>query len=806
MPENFVSSQSISEIEKHKAAFEKDFHQIIVSDTVQRILLASTPIDDSGHGEIVNDEHIEELNDMIGKAARDLTKDAIKGKLIKTEFNEYEQPTNFLDSISQAAEELVGKESLQRSLWFQEQIRNGKIPDASKNYESFNIYLKRLFANKNFSVEDYETALKVRIEAARSFEEENIIEEIRNSVTNEVTEAEVRQNHIVEVMQEVEDTKKEYEEEVEGEASEDELADLDMSSVDDAEGEDTGNADDDPNDEALSGEEGGEGSEGASGIAHSGDTKWKKLKPNDADKLADKVAKKKAQRARENMDEGGEQNTPPEAGGGDDGQSANNLAPYQNRDNFGGATNSMGVGGYNGPEGMELGSGVLEAEENESKTVDDAQAGNMDSNPNTTQQAENDANKAADNTADELKTKLGPGDEENPEGESFINPLRGADEAETNPADPNKEPPVNQSEVPAKAKEALAIIPHMFPLSIAKFTRSKIFGSEALARYMFRLGENRKPFIDSVETRMREVEYLIENEPQDLPYCKKKLAISKEEWNKAKTKVLELDYTMSNLGLNADSIISKESLFTLAVAKNVLNRSNIMRAKKRKYKPIVKDPSKYANSVEAVVDEIFLYQTLSNRLHYAQNISQAREALIEKEEQLNGNIYHLTDEDKQRALNLKNLLGNGNFDKLFIANDLKLDFDNIFYRVKETNEHPKNTLMESEFTDKVLQNLEKKGLNIDASLEELVVDIITKRKDPTIYNAPLFTCMLDTMGRKVLGRQAQLGAEALGNQVENSKIYTKAKVYLTILRGAERLGLASKEFKEAFELEFKYTV
>ena len=227
MPLKELSSDSYDKIVKAREEFQEVFQATVISDTVRDIISNSVPIgynSETGESpEITDENHAIELNDMIGRSAKDLTNDAIKGKIIKTGFGENEIASNFLDSISQAAESIIEKEALQRQNWFIEQIRHGRIPQSEENYVLFTKRLTDLFKNKSFSMEGLGTLYKTQMELAKSFEEENIIENIKERVENDIEEAEIRQNEIVTVMQEVSDTSHEYEEEIIEKANENDI-------------------------------------------------------------------------------------------------------------------------------------------------------------------------------------------------------------------------------------------------------------------------------------------------------------------------------------------------------------------------------------------------------------------------------------------------------------------------------------------------------------------------------------------------------------------------------------------------------
>lgn len=844
MANNYVSAKSLEDIELARADFVKDFREVIISDTVKKILLASTPIEyneDKQESEIQNEAHAEELNDMVGKAARDLTRDAIKGNIIKTNFNEYEQPSNYLDAVSQASESYIVKESNQRANWFKLMIEKGKIPDSSVNYVEFTKRLGLLFQKKNFSVEDYEYLHNSQIEAAKSFEEEDIINQIKEGVTEEVQQSEIRQNHILDVMQEVHDTKNEYAKEREAEAEEN---DPDTAQLEDS----SDKADQDASlDNLLGGGDAGESGESsdgktrASGMAHDGSSSTLfKMKPkqNEADKLADKIKKKKRALGREEYEdenqsipEDGEsivtskgdsdngpdplniidlnnqddvdkvsnnESTELDSNGNDEGQNgeaSGGLATYQNRDNFGG-DNAVGIGGYenqnyNGPE-TDLGSGVLDSDTSQ---IDD------DNNDNTSNDDQSDtnpidgvenSNTQIEDTEDGPKVKFGPGDEENPTGEQTINPLRGAEE------DPSKDK--TESEIvnknPSDSEEAL-IINTLVPMSLYKFGKVPIYSKESIARHMFKLGEKAEYFQKSIEDRLFQLSFLVKE--SDNPFYSKKFDLVKETYKKGFEEYIILSRKMMDIGLTSTEVVSKENMFAISVAKNILNRY-VLGPKGRKYMRILKKEDKYRNSVEYLVDTMFTYYSFYNKLHKAKSIETAMAGLADIEEKINGAIYNLNDEDKRRANVLKDVLGSGKIDKLFVMDNLLLDYNNIFYRVKETKEKPVNLLLEREFTEKVLEKLENKGLDINESLESMVVDIITGRKDPTMENLDTFSSILLTLSHKAMKENNSM--EALNDKKTLSKLYTKAKVYLTIKRSAECLGLNTPEFEKAFKKAF----
>lgn len=810
----FVNEKSYQMATEAMDEFIKEFQSVIISDTVKNIINQSTPIDyneETGETEIADKDHLIELNNMVSNSARDLTNDAIKGQIIKTSFGENEIATNYLDSVSQAAEGLVKREGEQRFHWFIEQVKLRKFPDSTENFAVFEQKLKDTFKNKTFTLEGLEQMSKIQLELAKSFEEENIVEEIKNDVKTDIENAEIRQNEIVSVMQEVQDTVKEYDDEIE--ETNEEGTDFDTEPIEEtnetptAENEEGEQNSEEPStEEPVSSENDGESSEAKFNLKKTGS------KNTQVDKIDNKIKQKQAANSQEdeqqevqnndgeseetivtsaqlnhnqmaqpaetastneeliaiNEDESyedlsgsikrnarntvlrirkskedGAQEVPENPGESDEGTGA--MATYQNRDNF----QSDGQGAEND---VVLGGG----------TPSEITNNNLPSNL---------ADEEIDNA--DVKYKFGPGDKENPDGDKVVNPIRGTDDIES-------------------IESALK---NLIPLSAISFSEKPIHSIKSIANYLFRIGKSRESFLKKVDRRMSDLKDILSVENNSR--LNEKYYKLEDNIKKAQEKAFMYDIELGNIGLGPDSIHSKENMFALAFAKNVLNRY-YLHGSGFKLKKLNKNPELYNNSTEHLVDRMFTYYYFANRLHTAKDIVRAKEALAVHEEKINGAIYNLTPEDKERCNNIKNLLSDGQLNKLFVMDDLLIDFNNIFARVKETNEKQPNILADNQFKDKVLERLKSKELNITESVESILDTIIFKKGDPTAINPPIFTSILTNLSKELVKKSA----EAFANKDIRKKLYTEAKVFLTIKRTAERLGLNNKEFETSFANKF----
>lgn len=812
----FVNERSYQLATEAMDEFVKEFQSVIISDTVKNIINKSTPIDyndETGEAEIADKDHLIELSNMIGNSARDLTNDAIKGQIIKTEFGENEIATNYLDSVSQAAEGLVKREGEQRMLWFIEQVKLRKFPDSTENFAVFSQKLKETFKNKTFTLDGLEQLSKIQLELAKSFEEENIVEEIKKDVETDIENAEVRQNEIVSVMQEVQDTVKEYDDEIE-ETDENET-DFDTEPIEET-GEEPANTEEEtkaPEDDTVANqdiveENPGESEEASFAMGKTGSKKTQ------ADKIADKLAKKRAANSKE--DEA--QEIP-----NNDGESEETIVtsaqlnhnqmaqPAENT-----STNDE-LTAINEEESYEDLSGAIKrdarntilnrirkSKEDAAEPVPSENNGegdegigamgtnqNRDNFPTNGQGTENDVvlgggtpseindDNLPSNIADEqidnadVQYKFGPGDKENPDGEQIVNPLRGTDDVES----------------------IESAVKNLIPLSAIKFSEKPIHSVKSIANYLFRIGESRESFLQKVDRRLADLRDILSVENNNK--LNEKYYRLEENIKKAKEKAFMYDVEIGNIGLGPKSIFSKENAITLAFAKNILNRY-YLHGSGFKLKKLNKNPKLYENSTEHLVDRMFTYYYFANRLHTAKDIAKAKEALAVHEERINGAIYDLTPEDKERCNNIKNLLSDGQLNKLFVMDDLLIDFNNIFARVKETDEKQPNPLADNQFKDKVLERLKNKQLNITESMESIIDTIIFKKGDPTAINPPLFTSILTNLSKELVKKSA----EAFANPDIRKKLYTEAKIFLTIKRSAERLGLNNKEFETSFANKF----
>lgn len=810
----YLSPRSTSLIEQYRAEFVKDFKATVISDTVKRIIAASVPIKvENDKSELVDDAHVEELNNLITKSAKDLTDEAIKGKMVKTNFGDNEVPSNFLDAVSHSAEGYIERESIQRANWLKLQIQNDRVPDATKDYNTFETKLKLTFQKLNFSVEDFDRMAKEQMDIAKSFEEENIIEEIKDTVIEEINDSETRQNKIVEIMQEVQDTKKEYETDLEEQTSG--TDDMDVQPIsDDQEVSTDQTTDTEIPDVSVDSE--GDSSEGA----------LFKQKGSQADKLASKI--QKARGAEDaNMNENQEKNNNSvkdgkklNNGNGPEGMGA--MATYQNADNFPTPQPAMGIGGgYNGPTVDDLGTGVLDADENdlvekeeEVVSTEDTEE-KVESDGNGSENVENPANQKptpdavgsavsqvpnidADSSSNETTSV-------NEDGETVEYTDHADDAGATIEVDPVMAAETGEIDSDAKPEEANkaleALAAKMMPLSLMKLEATPIYSKEDMTKLLTKLGDQyRGKFAAKLDTRLVQVEDLIRRETADTTKVKAKFDRFNANYKASLEEAQSFDFAFATMGLNSNRITDKNSLFALSVAKNILNRSSRKKNKKLKFSRILDDKD-YGKSMENLVDYIFSLSAIKRNLDKSQNIEQSMESIAQHEEKINGAIYELNADDKERATVLQNMLGRGNLDHYFVYDNLLLDFNNNLTRVSEDQEEtPVNVISDAVFTNKVLEKLENKGFERTASLESLVKHIVKGDVDPIAMNPTLYEKILLAYGKK----QALLSQESLMNDVENSKIATKAKVLLTIRRSAEALNIANDEFIRSFDEMFSY--
>lgn len=803
----YLSPRSNTLVEQQRAEFVKNFKAVIISDTVKKIIAGSIPINENnGKSELIDDNHIEEINNLITKSAKDLTDEAIKGKLIKTSFNDNEVPTNFLDAVAQSAEAYVENESMQRANWFKLQIQNGKIKDAEKDFNNFNTKLKLTFQKLNFSVEEFQQMHEEQLAIAKSYEEESIMDSIKETVTEEINEAETRQEKIIEIMQEVQDTKKEYEAELEEKTNED---DIETAAISDP--------------ETITPEENAEENktaetEGSS--TENTDVVQGTKKASDADKLAAKFRQSKEDT---NLNENEEKtkNTPAETAGNSK-EGVGSMATYQNTDNFPSKTNEIGTGngGYSGPSVDDLGTGVLDADEsnlveNENKeegSEENQSAENLDgeniANPKPSEDKTGETVSQVPNTDADAQSNVSEGETTtNKDGETVeytenaekidatikVDPVLGAEAGEI-----KKNAEVEEVE---KTLENLAL--KFLPVSLMKLEVNNLYAKEDMTKVLLKIGDNnRKRFLDKINLRIAKVEELISTESADTTTVKEKLQLFKNNLKSSVEDAQYIDHLFAKIGVDSNGICSRESLFALSVSKNLLNRSSRKKEKDKKFSRIL-DEKHYGKSIENIVDYMFALTSMKRNLDKSKNIQLSMEEIAQHEERINGAIYELNSDDKDRANALKNLLGIKNIDHYFVYDNLLLDFNNNLTRVSEDQEEtPVNVISSATFINKVLDKLENKGFERTASIENMVVHIVKGDIDPFYISPSLFEKICLAYGKK----QSMLSKEGLENDVENSKIKTKAKVLLTIRRSAEALNIANQEFIDSFDKLFNYEV
>lgn len=206
---DYKKSMSYEEINDLRAAtnnFLTEFEKTNISSTVRGLISRA-------YNEVNKDNSLTDVDDINGDLfslvndfSTNCVDDAITSGALT--FGAKFHPTNFTESLVNLLHKYGNKEAIERSEIFKMKFSTGEIPSKKENPERFSSEMKRIFNNLSLSpnlARDFQAEYELL-----SLEEEDIIQNIKDQIIEDVEKTEDKQKFIADVMEEVNNVKQEY--------------------------------------------------------------------------------------------------------------------------------------------------------------------------------------------------------------------------------------------------------------------------------------------------------------------------------------------------------------------------------------------------------------------------------------------------------------------------------------------------------------------------------------------------------------------------------------------------------------------
>lgn len=704
-----ISPKSMELLNMAVADFYSNFTKSNISDSVASMIKKSIPVE---QGEKVNPN---EFNTIIDGASTLMVDAAVDEKIISIDENEPEKAAEFyLQSIAQISNKYSALESQIRRIYVIQGIESGDFPNYEENPNKFNAFLDSTFEMFNFSKEELREGYRAEISLAKSMEEEQIAESIKEKVVEDITETEENNKLFSDIITEVEEVKKEYDdadttdgqkvatqEEKEKEERENGGTDLggdtgDMGGVDDM-------------------GEGGEGDEG--GDEEGGDPSEDDIPLGDEGYDATALHSNRSPMSEELFNY-------------DSSKKANKVANLITNGKNGAVRNEVRkmYGKWGMASTTEEDNPDVDYEDNTETPLDDSYTPNAPTEVNPdTEYEENEINgyideddeKQVDFNEDEFAREEEEvmreiaqdyeinidtqGDSEVPK--DTINPYRGMGETQLEEVDDDI---ATNAEVNILSDENLKR--RMLDESLLKYRMLPNFSAESISNLTIKLdGEKYNNLKKSVEKQIGRLKYNIDKHGDSV--LKDKVLSFESNWKKAEDITAKREALINSLGLSSRKIFATENLMSLAITRNLLN-SYSLQCKDKKL-PRVCETLKFDDekliSKESLIETIFDLGRKAKKLTKTSDIVKAREDFIEAEREAEKKMddLNLDENEVEMVDNLQDLLKLKEHKKIFqfdcLLNSYKAIFGTVEEKIKLSDE-----LKDGTFNEKVVNNLKDK--------------------------------------------------------------------------------------------------
>ncbi len=707
-----ISPKSMELLNMAVADFYSNFTKSNISDSVASMIKKSIPVE---QGEKVNPN---EFNTIIDGASTLMVDSAVDEKIISIDEGEPEKAAEFyLQSIAQVSNKYSALESQIRRTYVIQGIESGDFPNYEENPNKFQAFLDSTFEMYNFSKEELREGYKAEISLAKSMEEEQIAESIKEKVVEDITETEENNKLFSDIITEVENVKKEYDdadttdgqkvatqEEKEKEERENGGSDLggDTSGMGDSaggddmgEGDDTGEGgdeeDSDPSEDDIPlGDEGYD----ATAIHSNRSPMSEELFHYDSAKKANKTAELITN--------------------GKSGAVRNEVRRMYGKWGMASVTEE------DNPE--------VDYEDNTETPLDDSYT------PNNTKEVdvdteieetevnsyiEGDEDKQADFNEDEYAREEEEvmreiaqeyelnidtqGDSEVPK--DTINPYRGMGETQLEEVDDDI---ASNSEVNILSDENLKR--RMVDESLLKYRMLPNYSAESISNLTIKLdGDKYNNLKKSVEKQIGRLKYNIDKQGDSV--LKDKILSFESNWKKAEDISAQRESLLNSLGLSSRKIFATENIISLSITRNLLN-SYSLQCKDKKLPRVcnaLRLDDEQLMAKEDLIETIFDLGRKAKKLTKTSDIIKAREDFIEAEREAEKKMDDLNLDEKEVEMvdNLQSLLKLKEHKKIFQFDSLLNSYKTIFGTVEEKIKLS-DELKDGTFNEKVISNLEDK--------------------------------------------------------------------------------------------------
>lgn len=728
-----ISPKSMELLNMAVADFYSNFSKSNISDSVVSMIKKSIPVE---QGDRVNPN---EFNTIIDGASSLMVDTAIDEKIISLDEEPEKAAECYLQSIAQISNKYSALESQLRRTYVIQGIESGDFPNYEENPNKFQAFLDSTFEIFNFSKEELRKGYDAEIALTKSVEEETIVESIKEKVVEDVDETEKNNQLFSDIIEEVENVKKEYKDA-------DTTDGQKVPTQEEKDKEERENGGMDTGGDLNSGTDDASGDMGESGDENSGDNPDENNDPSEDDIPLGGNEGYDATAIHSNRSPmGGEYNSADKAR-----QIGSLISEGKQGSIRNGIRKTFSKWGMSTASTNEEDDPEIDYEDNTETPLDDSYSPNSTAEENVDIDSEmengeidfylnEDKDKQEDFNEDDFAREEEEvmreisnqydlkidtqGDSENPI--DTINPYRGLGETQLEEVDDDI---VTNAEVNVLSDENIKR--RIVDASLLKYRMLPNYSAESISNLFIKLdGEKYNNLKQSVEKQISRLKYNIERQNDET--LQEKIQSFESNWKKAEDITIQRESLLNDLGIGSRKIFATENIFSLAITRNLLN-SYSYQCKDKKLPKVCDALNIYDEKLmakEDLVETIFDLARKAKKLTKTSDIVKAREDFIEAEREAEKKMddLNLDEKDVEMVENLQDLLKLKEHKKIFqfdsLLNSYKAIFGTIEEKIKLSDE-----LKDGTFNNKVINNLlNKRGF---LSKEEInLVDRYIKGQD-----------------------------------------------------------------------------
>lgn len=704
-----ISPKSMELLNMAVADFYSNFTKSNISDSVASMIKKSIPVE---KGEKVNPN---EFNTIVDGASSLMVDAAVDERIISIDEGEPEKAAEFyLQSIAQISNKYSALESQIRRVYVIQGIESGDFPNYEENPNKFQAFLDSTFEMYNFSKEELREGYNREISLAKAMEEEQIAESIKEKVVDDITETEENNKLFSDIIEEVENVKKEYDDADTTDGQK--VTTQEDKDKEERENADSGIDDAGTGDMSEGGDMGdGEGDMGGDNPDEGGDPSEDDIPLGDEGYDATAIHSNRSPMGEEVYDSA---------------KKAKKVSNLINNGKQGPVRNEIRkmYGQYGMASTTEEDNPDVDYEDNTETPLDDSYSPVSEPVDNPDADIENseidtyineDEDKQADFNEDEFAREEEEvmreiaqqyelnidtqGDSEVPK--DTINPYRGMGETQLEEVDDDI---ASNAEVNLLSDENLKR--RMLDESLLKYRMLPNYSAESIANLTIKLdGEKYNNLKKSVEKQIGRIKYLTDKHGDSV--LKEKILSFESNWKKAEDITLQREALLNSLGIAPRKVFSTENIISLSITRNLLN-SYSLQCKDKKLPRVcetLKLDDEKLMAKEALIETIFDLGRKAKKLTKTSDIIQAREDFIEAEREAEKKMedLNLDENEVEMVDNLQSLLKLKEHKKIFqfdsLLNSYKTIFGTIEEKIKLSDE-----LKDGTFNEKVVNNLKDK--------------------------------------------------------------------------------------------------